>query len=540
MNEKDKCLDNNSSSIKDSEKLENKEEKLNTKIEKIIDNASDINYTKEIKEENMDKRENEIKNNRQNILNLKRGIKNISLNQNKINNMGSIFKCGINIKNKNNNFYNFIENGVNINKELFNVYALEGVGNCYYKCLSEFLYGKTDYFDKLKKTVSIFCKDNIEEIYNIQNQVEIKAGSFINTKEYINNMDKNNDFANDIDITISSYLFAINIVIYIFTNDKINLQYLNSYIYEEKKLDYPLMAMVYDKDSDHFNLVYSTNEPIDNNCNKEENKNEIKENNEKENSTEKKDEEKKMEIENNAPKDINKTENSGGNNEKPKEEKNKENTAVEKNNQSNETTNDSKTSNDDQKNKDSNNDSNKPKKMNPFPLFTADKDKDLYLNIFNFLYHGVKNGKRIWPDYIDRINDKNVRDKEKIDFNRKIGLIRDSRARLIYMAQNKEKKGDIKQIKSDKIDIQDKYVVEGERLYIMKHKLNSKFKKYLIPFAIEIDEIMKEAHDKNKHCGIDETIKSIENKNYYWVSIFDDVTAYINKCETCSKSKDKQ
>ena len=127
-------------------------------------------------------------------------------------------------------------------------------------------------------------------------------------------------------------------------------------------------------------------------------------------------------------------------------------------------------------------------------------------------------------DYIDRIYDKNERDREKIDFKRKIGLIRDSRAKLIYMAQKKEKKGDIKQIKSDKINIQDKYVVEGERLYIMKNKFNIKFKEYLITFAVEIDEIMKEAHINNKHYGMDEKIKSIENRNYYWVSIFDDIT----------------
>ena len=108
------------------------------------------------------------------------------------------------------------------------------------------------------------------------------------------------------------------------------------------------------------------------------------------------------------------------------------------------------------------------------------------------------------------------------------------------MAQNKEKNGDIKQIKSDKIDIQDKYVVEGERLYIMKNKLNGKYKKYLIPFAKEINGIIDEVHKQNKHCGVEDTIKYVEYKNIYWVSMFDDITEYINNCEICkNKNKDK-
>jgi len=41
----------------------------------------------------------------------------------------------------------------------------------------------------------------------------IKDGVLINSKEYINSMDKNDDIAFDIDMKITSYLFEISIAI---------------------------------------------------------------------------------------------------------------------------------------------------------------------------------------------------------------------------------------------------------------------------------------------------------------------------------------
>ena len=52
---------------------------------------------------------------------------------------------------------------------------------------------------------------------------------------------------------------------------------------------------------------------------------------------------------------------------------------------------------------------------NPFPKYTMGNDKNLYLNIFNFLDGGINDGKRKWLDYIDYIKDKKIR-KKKIRF----------------------------------------------------------------------------------------------------------------------------
>ena len=430
-----------------------------------------------------------------------KSLKNIkNINFTKLDYLDSIFKCGINIQNNNEKFYDYIKNGLNISTDLFDVCKAEGDSYYFYRCLSEFLYGKIDYFDSLRKAVLTFCKVNTNEIFTYKNEVEVKNGIFMNTKDYISNMDKNSYWSNDIDITVCSFLFNINIALYKYSDDKNNLIYIYAYIYDEDISNYPLMILI-NENNDIFNLVIPKAEVKENNI--EETKNEeIKDNIA--------DKDKSLaNIELNHNEDF-----------KTITEmlKKTENVNIEKILAEN---------------------------VTPFPKYTTDRDEDLYFNIFKFLFNGIKNGKRTWPDYIEIIKDRKIRDQVKLDFYKKMGLVNVSKSSLLWLAKNRKKYRDIYKENnidinndSDKIiNLQDKYLIENSRLHVVKYEGANRDvqKKYIIPYLKEIDVIIKYCHDNKNHQGIEETVDTIKSANYFWVSIRDDVDDYIKNCTTCDK-----
>ena len=349
-------------------------------------------------------------------------------------------------------FYKYIQNGLNIPINLIDIFKVDEDYNNYYKCLSKFLYGKIDYYNSLKTTVSKFCKDNINEINDFKNEVEIKEGIFINTKEYINNMDKNECWDKDIEITISSYIFGINIAIYKYSNDKNNLEYINSYILDNNNLDSPLMTLI-KLNLNIFCLIYP--------------KVEKKEKNDDKNN------EKSTEIKNDDNKEINKDKEIIQNN---KEESSK-NIIKEKKDL---IPNDINNNNENKTSCEGENDNIKKKNgaiVNPYPKYTNYKDEDLYINIFIFLNNGLKNGKRTWPDYIENIKDKQLRDHNKLEINRKVGILKVSNTRLLMFEKMREKLKDNndKENQNEKFNERDlynnqeRYIVENDRLYIIRY-----------------------------------------------------------------------
>ena len=383
---------------------------------------------------------------------------------------------------------------------MFNVNKISGDGKSFYRCLSEFLYGKSDYYNSLTKTISSFCKENINVISEFKNKVEIENGVFIDTKEYINNMNQSNYWGNDIDITICSYLFGINVAIYMYSQEKNILSYVYSYIFDEEISYNPLMILIIDN-SNHFSLLFHKPEPkVNNNQGKNIGKNYINDDN------------------------IN------GNKE------------------------DNKDSNKDNSNNSDNNIEDIPtipienilgSNENPFPKYTTGRDENLYLNIFKFLYNGIKNGKRTWPDYIEIIQDKKLRDHKKLDFYKKVGIVKATKASLLWLQKIKEKRkiytdengeNQLEENTTKSELIQDRYSIENNRLYVNRYDYNTESeKKYRVPFANEINDILNEFHDKKEHQGSNETIKSIKDNKYFWVSLKDDVNNHIKKCEICNK-----
>ena len=186
---------------------------------------------------------------------------------------------------------------------------------------------------------------------------------------------------------------------------------------------------------------------------------------------------------------------------------------------------------------------------NPFPIYTAGKDENLYQNIFIFLKNGINNGKRCWPDYIERIKDSKIKSNKKLSFYRKIGF---------FKQDNKDKFSNNNNINSNKFDTNDnttnnndnteiytndkneKYIIENDKLKIIKkEKINTYekkiiYKKYVIPFN-SINN-----HDKLDHPGRDSTIFNIKRDNFYWINMKKDVENYIRLCIICNKYKNNQ
>lgn len=155
----------------------------------------------------------------------------------------SIFKYGINIKFDNKELYEYMKKGLNISTNLLNINKIENNDNSFYKCLSKYLYDKMDYHESLQKTIFNIWDENKDEIDKFKKNELIK------------------NLPNDkyIDILLSSFLFCLNISIYKYSNDKLNLENLYSFIYEENienSLNKPLMVLIYEG-SEHFDLVSS-------------------------------------------------------------------------------------------------------------------------------------------------------------------------------------------------------------------------------------------------------------------------------------------
>ena len=359
------------------------------------------------------------------------------INLNLIDHCDFILKSGLNTLFNNIVFYGNVMDGLPIEKNSFNTYLIESDDNSYYKCLSLFLYGTMDHYLILKKEVTGFCQDNINEIFNMQNEIEIREGVFLNTKDYIKGMDSHTYIAPDIDLTISSYLYDINIAIYVDSLNESVYDNFHSYIYEEEASNNPLMIL-HNQNHEHYDLLY--------------------------------------------PRDIS----------LPYSEKVPDNNSVGKKIRP------------------------FPNGINPYPPYTFGKDRDLYLNIFNFLFDGVINGRRTWPDYIENNKNISMKNNMKSYFYRKVGLSKSHKNPF-----SKKETDAIKEI----------YSIENNRLYVIRYEYNNNYekklliRKYMIPYHNEINYILNKYHDKT--LDLEGNINTIKKNNFYWVGMAKDIGDFL-------------
>ena len=473
----------------------------------IDDNSNSLYNNKNIKDDNNIKKneENDIKNI---ILNLKRKheliikeklnsikeIKEMNIKKNEF--FDNIFRCGFYIKYESNKFYNYVISKYNIPVNKIKEYkVIDSQDNSYYKYLSIFLYNKIDYHEKIKTFILKYCKDNINNLNNIVKQVEIENDNFISAKGYINNMNNNNNFITDIEFMITCFIFGINIAIYQYSFDKENIEYVNSYFYENNTNNH---LMILKKENlYHFNLIYPKKIVVNNSNHLIHlNKNEV----------------------NNTT--INKS---------------KENNLINNNiNNDNSIISHNLNINNNHLSRDNNIKEEKKyyyKDSNPYPKYTMGKDENLYLNFYNFLKSTVGNKKRVWPDYIENTKDYKLRNSRKLSFYRKLGIVKEGKTNFEKNLIEPKKKID-------------KYIIENDKLYLTRNdyeynngKAELVYKKYLIPYKNDINNILNKCHSENCHPGIDETIESIKRHNYYWISMLLDVKKFIKDCIICCDNK---
>ena len=504
-------------------------------------------------------------------------IKNINLKR--IEYFDNIFRCGLYMKYDNNKLYNYVINKVPIPVFKIKEYKKDFQDNFYYKCLSIFLYNRIECFSTIRQFVQNYCKDNIYELSNVKNEVVIENNILINTSEYINNMNKNPDLVTDIDIIITSYIFGINVAIYNYSFDKENLEYINSFIYEDNSNN-PLMILKLENFND-YNIIFPKkatarssrrdlqlsgiqmerfmrNNMIQNN-NIIHNDN-IMENNDKIPITNN-----YMSINNCTPinnnfipinnsyHNYNSNQNNNISNDNAIQSNNftqnnnslfpnKENLIALSNKKSNIILNSNIMQYNDINNECYSRDSSTGSmdddkkspydESNPFPKYTMGKDENLYFNFYKFLKSANRKGRREWPDYILLTKDYKLRNSRKLTFYRKLGIVREGKINF-----NKNDKNFIEP--SKKID---KYIIENDRLYLARNdyefdnveKAKLVYKKYLIPYKNETDDIISKYHNENCHPGVDETIEIIKKNNYYWISMLLDVKKYIKECPVCA------
>ena len=297
----------------------------------------------------------------------------------------NIFKREADIKCKNMNMYNYIITKNNIPNKCYKQINIDKDGNCFYKCVSYFLYGTIDYHREIRNTISNVCKANLEEICDFQETVEIRKDKYILTRNYIDMISDEGNWATNIDISVTAYIYNINIAIYLKNEDDEDLRYAHLYSYEENNYKNPLLLLL-NENFNHFNILYDFEEYDDSKDNSEQKEEILKESIINENYESK--------IQN-----IPKTKTNDiiiySNNEK-KEVKEKESikSAVKYEYDPN----------------------------NPFPKYILGEDENLYLNIYNYLKNGLIKNKRTWPKYIEEIKDKRKKDEKKVDFCRKIGV----------------------------------------------------------------------------------------------------------------------
>ena len=83
-----------------------------------------------------------------------------------------------------------------------------------------------------------------------------------------------------------------------------------------------------------------------------------------------------------------------------------------------------------------------------------------------------------------------------------------------------------------------KYILLDNILYFISKADTDPILRLCIPKQLQSD-IISEHHSDLRHMGIDKTYSAIHSK-YYWLSLYKDVTDYINKCVTCQLRSSQQ
>ena len=98
--------------------------------------------------------------------------------------------------------------------DIVNEIKIEKDGNCFYRTISQAYFGHQNYHEQIRKQIYEYAFENKENFTNY-----ILSDEGLTTEQYIEKIKLNKRFAGDLEISICSILYQINIYVYSYNKD---------------------------------------------------------------------------------------------------------------------------------------------------------------------------------------------------------------------------------------------------------------------------------------------------------------------------------
>jgi len=206
------------------------------------------------KEGKSDRQINNFNNN-----NIIKTFKNFKNEKDDINNPNFILNNnkGDNNKYINEQLYQKVLKHENITKDIIDIKNVEGDGNCFYRAISQFLFGDESFHQKIREEI---FKEAQKREKNDLKEISLLENTDLSATNYINNIQFDGGFAGDYEISIAHKLYNINIAVYRFKDDN-DLSFIRFYN-DKGKNKKDLLILIYINDNHYQLAYYKINEKI--------------------------------------------------------------------------------------------------------------------------------------------------------------------------------------------------------------------------------------------------------------------------------------
>ena len=155
-----------------------------------------------------------------------------------------------------------VNNKQNINANQVKIITVQGDGNCFYRCISYFFLQSPDYYNEFKQLVIEWIDNNYEQFVNFfgDDEKHNLTKEEIAEKEF-KDIKKKDSWGTDYTISIICLLLNIEIAVYIKDGNDVFKPY--HYFILDNNNQNELMILSF-LNSNHFDLIYSIHENIEN------------------------------------------------------------------------------------------------------------------------------------------------------------------------------------------------------------------------------------------------------------------------------------
>ena len=357
-----------------------------------------------------------------------------------------------------------------------------GGGDCYYKSLSQCLYGTEIYHYALRQKIYKSLHNKSEQYNN--SGITINIGNInIPIKEYIEKIQNKNFWAGDLELSETNELYKMNIIVYkVLKRDDLSAELSFYNIYGNIYNNNPniLLTLI---NNNHYNIIKFSNEQ-------------------------------NVSPDNNALISI------------PKKDKdNNDNSDIKKINTLNKDM-----CNDYYYNLSQYNKSGQLKKTKKdYPYYPNVENGDtFYSDIINFLISTInylkgETKEKIWPSHINSVIDYKEKENKKRYFRKKVNKYFYYNNNL-YIIRNKKAFETNHKILS---------LLALNKVKEIEDLINNNPTIFLVPKLFECRKKLNDFHISTHHRGYDTLIKKFNDEKIYWKGISQDINFYILNCSIC-------